>query len=113
MDPEVKKSPPLELLSEQLRAACKKHGISGVEIFGSLARGEATKDSDLDLIIEFTDPKRKLTFSDLLQIQEDFSSAVGMEVEIVTKEDFQKITNPFLLLSVNRDRRQLLPEGSR
>ncbi|MBX3749122.1 MAG: nucleotidyltransferase domain-containing protein [Opitutaceae bacterium] len=101
-------APELSTLQASLKPACLKHGIKGVEIFGSVARGEAGPDSDLDLIIEFQDPDRQLNFSDLLAIQEDFSTAAGMEVQILTKEDYLRIKNPFFLISVDEDRRELL-----
>ena len=31
----------------------KKHGAKRIEIFGSFARGEATQESDIDVIVEF------------------------------------------------------------
>jgi uncharacterized protein len=38
-------------------AIAAKHGVSGIRVFGSFARGEARNDSDLDLLIE-TGPAR-------------------------------------------------------
>ena len=35
-----------------IRAIAAKHGVQRVRVFGSFARGEARKDSDLDLLIE-------------------------------------------------------------
>jgi len=46
----------LEELRQDKRAAilaiAAKHGVQGVRVFGSFARGEAREDSDLDLLIE-------------------------------------------------------------
>ena len=36
---------------------CREHDVSKIGVFGSLARGEASEASDIDLLIEFS--KRK------------------------------------------------------
>lgn len=37
---------------EALLKLAAKHGASNVRVFGSVARGEATEDSDLDLLVD-------------------------------------------------------------
>jgi predicted nucleotidyltransferase len=37
---------------DAILAIAAKHGVSGIRVFGSFARGEARNDSDLDLLIE-------------------------------------------------------------
>lgn len=37
---------------EEILRICAKHGARNVRVFGSFARGEATPDSDLDLLID-------------------------------------------------------------
>lgn len=34
----------------------RRHGVGKVRVFGSVARGEATENSDLDLLIDVTGP---------------------------------------------------------
>ena len=46
---------PLELLQqkrEDIRRIAAKHGAYDIRVFGSVARGEAGPDSDIDLLIE-------------------------------------------------------------
>ncbi len=38
--------------SPQIKQIAKKHGIARVFVFGSVARGESTPQSDLDLLVE-------------------------------------------------------------
>ena len=38
--------------SPQIKQIAKKHGIIRVFVFGSVARGESTQQSDLDLLVE-------------------------------------------------------------
>jgi len=100
--------PTINELRQRLLPVCLKHGILGVEVFGSVARGEAKAGSDVDLIIEL-DPRKKTTSAfDLCEIQEDLSDAAGVTVQIMTTDDYQRIGNPFLLISMDKDRFTLL-----
>ncbi|GAB4508551.1 MAG: nucleotidyltransferase domain-containing protein [Anaerolineae bacterium] len=40
---------------EAILALADKHGVTNIRIFGSIARGEATKLSDVDFIIDIAD----------------------------------------------------------
>jgi uncharacterized protein len=44
---------------EAILCICAKHGARNVRVFGSVARGEADEQSDIDLLVEF-DPGRSL-----------------------------------------------------
>jgi len=37
----------------QVLAVAKKHGAYNVRVFGSVARGEATEDSDIDFLVDY------------------------------------------------------------
>jgi len=41
---------------ETILQIAQRHGVGRVRVFGSVARGEATQDSDVDLLIEVTGP---------------------------------------------------------
>jgi predicted nucleotidyltransferase len=41
--------PSIDDLAQRLPAFCQRHGIARVEVFGSVATGEAKPGSDLDL----------------------------------------------------------------
>jgi predicted nucleotidyltransferase len=43
--------PSIEDLARRLPAFCRSHGIARVEVFGSVAAGEAKPGSDLDLMV--------------------------------------------------------------
>lgn len=44
----------VERKREQILKICRRHGVSRVLVFGSVVRGEAGLDSDLDLLVERT-----------------------------------------------------------
>jgi predicted nucleotidyltransferase len=59
-----------------------QHGARNVQVFGSIVRGEATSDSDLDLLVKL-DPGRSLI--DLIAIKQDLEDLLGCKVDIVTE----------------------------
>ncbi|MCD6111493.1 MAG: nucleotidyltransferase domain-containing protein, partial [Thermoplasmata archaeon] len=42
---------------KELIEILKKHGVKRVKVFGSYVRGEAKPDSDLDVIVDFSERK--------------------------------------------------------
>ncbi|MGQ0561530.1 MAG: nucleotidyltransferase family protein, partial [Gemmatimonadota bacterium] len=44
----------MKIDSELLTDLCERNDIGRLRLFGSLARGEETEDSDIDLIADFT-----------------------------------------------------------
>lgn len=74
----------------------KKYGAERIAVFGSYARGEAGKKSDIDILVQFTRPKSLIQ---LVQIEEEISEAVKMPVDLVT----EKSVSPYLSPSIHRD----------
>ncbi|MBI3961811.1 MAG: nucleotidyltransferase family protein [Deinococcus sp.] len=74
-----------ELLKEKreeiLRIAAK-HGAYNVQIFGSVARGEAGPESDVDFLVEL-EPGRSLL--DHVALMQDLEDLLGARVDVVTK----------------------------
>jgi len=60
----------------------KRRGVASVAVFGSVARGEATAASDVDLLVEFAVPPDLIEFSAL---QRWLSQRLGRKVDLVTK----------------------------
>lgn len=53
-----------------------------IGIFGSYARGENRKDSDLDILISFKD---KISLLRLVQIEQQLSDELGIKVDLITE----------------------------
>lgn len=75
---------PDELLQKRadiLRIA-KRHGAGNVRVFGSMARGEADDQSDLDLLVEMREGSSLLDHAALwLELQEIFTRKVDVVSE--------------------------------
>jgi hypothetical protein len=63
---------------------CEKYGISYLGVFGSVARGEARQDSDIDLLVKFDD-NSTIGLFELDQVQRDLEMRFGRKVDLVTK----------------------------
>ncbi len=59
-----------------------KYGAKRIRVFGSVARGDTTKDSDLDLLIDL-EPNRSLF--DLGGLQFDLEKSLSIPVDLVTE----------------------------
>lgn len=70
---------------QQLKLFFKKDTrISSAWLFGSVARGEATKDSDIDVMIELF-PNITFTMMDMLDLQFQLSHQFDRKVDVVEK----------------------------
>jgi predicted nucleotidyltransferase len=68
----------IEAHAGELRA----HGARKVGIFGSLARGQETPESDVDIYLEFVDGMK--TYDNFFAIHELLGSIFGRRVDLVT-----------------------------
>jgi len=71
-----------------------QHGARNVRVFGSLARGEARPDSDVDILITL-EPERSLL--DLIGLQQDLEDLLGCKVDVVTEASVSPYIRPQVL----------------
>lgn len=60
-----------------------KHGARNIRIFGSVVRGEARLDSDVDFLVDM-EPGR--TLFDMGGLLMDLRDLLGLEVDVVTEQ---------------------------
>jgi uncharacterized protein len=68
--------------TQRLINICRENGVSKVGVFGSMVRGEATTDSDIDLLIEFDSRKSLLA---LVRLEHELSTALERNVDVQTE----------------------------
>jgi uncharacterized protein len=61
---------------------CRQNDDSMIGVFGSMARGEAKKKSDIDLIVRFS--KRKSLLA-LVRLERELTEALGRKVDLLTE----------------------------
>lgn len=86
-----------ELLSALNSAAAqlRETGVNKLAVFGSFARDQAGKDSDVDFYVEFL-PEKK-TFKNFMRLGDLLESITGRKVELVTPQSLNKFTAQYIL----------------
>lgn len=70
-----------EVIKEKLIKILKEKGVKKAGIFGSYARGEQKKKSDIDILIE---PNKNISGFNFISFQEDVAKKLGKRVDIIT-----------------------------
>ena len=68
--------------TQKLIEICKANDIAMVGVFGTMARGEQTERSDIDLLVRPGKPKSLLS---LVTLEREISDALGRRVDILTE----------------------------
>jgi hypothetical protein len=89
----------LKELKKTLIAVLKKHEVKKAALFGSFARGEATDESDIDLLVEFEGRKSLL---DLAGLQLDLQDTVKRQVDVLTYNSLHPLLKAKTGSCVNR-----------
>ena len=70
----------IEAIKNQILKIVNDYPITSVTLFGSRASGTNTEDSDVDLIIEFSEPVTLITLS---RIKFQLEELLGLEVDVI------------------------------
>jgi uncharacterized protein len=73
---------PLEILRSH-KAELREAGVKSLQLFGSVVRGEARPESDIDILVEFSRPIGLLAF---VGLKHRLSDLVGRPVDLVTPD---------------------------
>lgn len=85
----------LRRLSEN-RKEIRAYGVKRIGLFGSYARGEASKSSDLDFIVEFD----KKSFDSYMSLKFFLEHLFGAKVDLVTRDAIKPRLRSFILEEV-------------
>lgn len=83
----MRPSAALDLYREEVRALVAAHKVVNPRVFGSVAYGEDTEESDLDLLV---DAVPGTSFFDLDNLQEKLESLLGKKVDVITSGGLSK-----------------------
>ena len=76
-----------ERRDDVLRIA-RRHGIVTIRLFGSAARGDDTRESDLDLLVAL-EPGRSLL--DLIAFEQECADLLGVHVDALTEQSLHPL----------------------
>jgi len=84
----------LNIDTNRLAEICAKHDVARLELFGSFARGEASPESDLDLLVTFH-PDARIGLG-IVALQQDLGELFGRPVDLMTRSAIERSPNKYL-----------------
>jgi len=85
-----------EEIFEKVVQVLKNQGARKIAIFGSYARGEEKPESDIDIIVEFSERKSLL---ELVRIERELSEVLGIKIDLLT----EKSISPYLIDTIRKE----------
>ncbi|HOK34766.1 MAG TPA: nucleotidyltransferase family protein [Candidatus Paceibacterota bacterium] len=86
---------------EKIISILKRYDVKRAAFFGSFARGEAKKDSDIDILVEFRGNKSLL---DLVKLEMELEKALNKKIEVITYNSI----HPLLKDIISKDEKVIL-----
>lgn len=81
----------------QIEPLCRRYRVASMSLFGSVARGDATAQSDIDLLVSFADDVGLLH---QLALERELSAVLGRKVDLLT----EGALSPYLRYRVLKER---------
>ena len=85
-----------EEIFEKIARLLKNQGVKKVAVFGSYVRGEEKPESDIDILVEFSERKSLL---ELVRIERELSEVLGIKVDLLT----EKSISPYLIDAIKSE----------
>ncbi|NBV34175.1 MAG: nucleotidyltransferase [Proteobacteria bacterium] len=79
---------------------CRRHPVRSLRVFGSVARGESSQGSDLDLLVQFEDMPPAEYATHYFGLLHELQDAVGTEVDLLTPGG---VTRPSLKRNIHEE----------
>jgi len=100
----------IEQLKERIIPVAEKYRLPAVYLFGSYARGDATEDSDVDILVDRTGTEIKGLLA-LGGLYNDLCESVGKKVDMITtyalEDEDAKRRTPWFVEDVKKERMQI------
>lgn len=86
---------------DKINAICSSHHVERLHVFGSAASGKLNKNSDIDVLVKFSDMDLYHYFDNLLSLKEELEKIFNRPVDILEE---QALKNPYLKRSIYRNK---------
>ncbi len=87
----------LDILRQHRSEFRTQYAVRSLGVFGSYVRGEASGDSDLDLLVEYDEPPSLFKF---MRLQRRLSDLLGIPVDLVMKSALRPAIGDAILAEV-------------
>jgi len=92
MNPLIKINTEIISLLEKHTNVLRKFKVRRIGLFGSFARGEQKKHSDIDFLVEFDEP----TFDNFMDLLFSLENLFARKVELITNGSLSPYLQPFV-----------------
>jgi len=86
----------INIYKDKIISICRKNNVQKLCLFGSMARGDAKQNSDIDLLIKFS--KRK-SLLDMVMLENTLSEKIGRKIDLLTESSI----SPYLKDQINNE----------
>ena len=83
----------LAFLRDHKAILMQRFGVTGIALFGSIARGEVSADSDMDILVRFDGPATSKRYFGVQFYLEDLT---GLAVDLVTDKALRPELRPYV-----------------
>jgi predicted nucleotidyltransferase len=94
----------LERELEAIGELCRRYGVARLDVFGSVAENKATRDSDIDFLVEFTPEGRARAFHNFFGLKDALVHLLNRRIDLVSR---RAMRNPIMIAEVERTRKPI------
>lgn len=98
--------PTIEDIRTKAIPILRANGVEYAALFGSAARGETRDDSDIDILVRFS---QDISLLDHIGVAYELKDVLGQKVDLVTERSLHRLLAP----RVKRDLKVLYGQGQR
>jgi uncharacterized protein len=84
----------IEKIKKKIMPILNRHSVKKAAIFGSFARGEGKKTSDIDILVEI---KKDISLLDFIGIQQEIEDVLHKKVDLVEYDTIKPIIKDQIL----------------
>lgn len=85
-----------KILAFEKASLATKYGVSKIGVFGSFVFGDFTRNSDIDVLVEF---KHSVGLFQIMDLEDYLSDKLGRKVDVVPKDSLKKYIKKDILRS--------------
>lgn len=81
-------------IKSKIAPILREYGVAHASVFGSVSRGEAGPESDVDLVVKLGQPIGLFAFT---RLNRELAEVLGRKVDLVTESSLDKFIRPYVL----------------